>query len=101
MTVKIKLEPNPKQLELIQQSSRLYIDVINTLVAEMVEAQTQTKKTSKHINVPLNSSVKNQAIRDAKSVFKKAKKTQYQKIPILKKLLLYGIIKTIQSIRQV
>ncbi|UXV34879.1 transposase [Staphylococcus sp. IVB6181] len=85
MTVKIKLEPNKKQLELIQQSSRLYIDTVNTLVAEMVEVQTQSKKTTKHIHVPLNSSVKNQAIRDAKSVFKRAKKTQYQKIPVLKR----------------
>lgn len=85
LIVKIILDPNKKQLELIKQSSRLYIDTVNTLVAEMVEVQTQTMKTAKHIHVPLNNSVKNQAIRDAKSVFKQAKKTQYQKIPVLKR----------------
>lgn len=85
MTVKLKLEPNKAQLELIKQSSQAYINVINTLVNEMVKSETSTQKTTKHINAPLNSSVKNQAIRDAKSVFKKAKKTKYKIVPVLKK----------------
>lgn len=85
MTVKIKLEPNKAQLELIKSSSQAYINAINTLVDEMVKAQAPTQKTTKHIDVPLNSSVKNQVIRDAKSVFKKARKIEYKKVPILKK----------------
>lgn len=85
MTVKLKLAPNKQQLELIKQSSQEYIGVINTLVSEMVEAQAPTQKTTKYIDSPLNSSVKNQAIRDAKSVFKKAKKTKYKIVPVLKK----------------
>ena len=68
MTVKIKLEPNKAQLELIKSSSQAYIHAINTLVDEMVKAQAPTQKTTKHIDAPLNSSVKNQVIRDAKSV---------------------------------
>ena len=85
MTVKIKLEANKEQLELIKQSSNEYINVINTLVSEMITTQSPTPKTTKDINASLNSSVKNQAIRDAKSVFKKAKKTEYKIVPVLKK----------------
>lgn len=85
MTVKIKLEPNEAQLELIKSASQAYINVINTLVDEMVKTQASTQKSTKHIDAPLNSSVKNQAIRDAKSVFKKAKKTKCKIVPVLKK----------------
>ena len=85
MTVKIKLEPNQEQLNLIKQSSNEYINVINTLVSEMIKVQEVTQKSTKHIDAPLNSSVKNQAIRDAKSVFKKAKQSKYKIVPVLKK----------------
>lgn len=85
MTVKLKLEPNKAQLELIKLASQEYINVINTLVDEMVKSQAPTQKTTKDIDALINSAVKNQAIRDAKSVFKKAKKTKYKTVPVLKK----------------
>lgn len=85
MTVKIKLNPNQLEKELITQSSLTYINTVNSLVSEMVESKETTKKSSKDIKSPLNSSVKNQAIRDAKSVFKKAKKDNFKKVPILRK----------------
>lgn len=85
MTVKIKLNPNQLEKELITLSSLTYIQTVNSLVSEMVHSKEVTKKTSKDITSPLNSSVKNQAIRDAKSVFKKAKKENFQKVPVLKK----------------
>src|SRR5699024_6018252 len=85
VTVKLKLEPNKAQLELIKSASQEYIHVINTLVDEMVNSQAPTQKTTKDIDALINSSVKNQAIRDAKSVFKKAKKTKYKTVPVLKK----------------
>lgn len=84
-TVKFKLEPNKTQEELIRKESIEYIKQINILVEEMVEAKKPTSKTTKHVQAPLNSNVKNQLIRDAKSVFKKAKKSNFKKIPILKK----------------
>lgn len=59
--------------------------MINKLVSEMVKVQAPTQKSTKEIDAPLNSSVKNQAIRDAKSVFKKAKKAKYKIVPVLKK----------------
>ncbi|NMW17392.1 transposase, partial [Bacillus paranthracis] len=60
-------------IQLLEQSSYEYIKVIHTLVSEMAEA-----------NLP--SAVKNQAIKDAKSVFStKVKKRKYKVIPILKR----------------
>lgn len=84
MTVKIKLNPTKTQVKLIQTSSLAYIKAVNSLVSEMVIVEKVTKKTSKDVHAPLNSAVKNQAIRDAKSVFQKAKKSHFKKIPVLK-----------------
>ncbi|MGP4083064.1 RNA-guided endonuclease TnpB family protein, partial [Pseudalkalibacillus sp. R45] len=85
VTVQVKLLPNQNQSDLLSRSSTTYIATINALVAEMVQAKEPTRKTSKYVNAPLPSAVKNQAIRDAKSVFRKARKSQYRIIPILKK----------------
>lgn len=85
LTVLIKLEPTKEQVKLLDEASEEYIKVVNTLVSEMVETKSSTKKTSKNIIANLNSSVKNQAIRDSKSVFQKVKKSKYTIVPILKK----------------
>ena len=86
LTVKVKLLPTKKQIQLLQQSSHEYIRVVNTLVAEMVEEKKRLKKTTKDIPANLPSAVKNQAIKDANSVFSnKVKKSKYAIIPILKK----------------
>ena len=85
ITVNVKLKPNKFQSELLSNGSLEYILVINTLVSEMVEEKKATKKSSANIVANLNSTVKNQAIKDAKSVFAKAKKSKYKIIPILKK----------------
>ena len=85
LTVKIKLVPTKEQEYMLSNASKEYIRVVNSLVSEMVEAKENTKKTSKDIAACLNSSVKNQAIRDSKSVFQKVKKSKYEIIPVLKK----------------
>lgn len=85
ITLKIKLDPTENDIQMLKASSFVYIQTINSLVSEMVSDEKPTRKTSKDVNTPLNSAVKNQAIRDAKSVFKKAKKTKFTTIPILKK----------------
>nr|WP_275403104.1 transposase [Sporosarcina limicola] len=78
--------PTKEQIQLMEQSSRAYIKVINTLVSEMVEAKASTKKSTKDIEADIPSAVKNQAINDAKSIFsEKVKKSNYKIIPILKK----------------
>ncbi|WP_066190342.1 RNA-guided endonuclease InsQ/TnpB family protein [Gracilibacillus timonensis] len=85
ITIKIKLIPTKEQASILSEMSKTYISVINTLVSEMVDEKKSTKKSSKDISVSLPSAVKNQAIKDAKSVFKKGKKSKYKVIPILKK----------------
>ena len=85
ITVEIKLLPTKEQASILQNMSKTYISTINTLVSEMVAEKKSTKKSSKDIHVSLPSAVKNQAIKDAKSVFKKAKKNKYKNIPVLKK----------------
>ncbi|WP_419884224.1 RNA-guided endonuclease TnpB family protein [Peribacillus sp. B-H-3] len=88
ITVKIKLLPTKEQIQLLEQSSREYIKVINTLVSEMVNEKKSTKKSTKDIEANIPSAVKNQAIKDAKSVFStKVKKSKYKIVPILKKLV--------------
>ena len=85
ITVKIKLLPTKEQASILSEMSETYISTINTLVSEMVAAKKSTRKSSKDIPVSLPSAVKNQAINDAKSVFKKVKKNKYNVIPALKK----------------
>lgn len=84
ITVKIKLLPTKEQDLILTEMSKVYISTINALVDEMTEEEKTTKKTSKNVDVPLPSAVKNQAITDAKNVFKKARKTKFNKIPVLK-----------------
>ncbi|MEW9675007.1 transposase [Lentibacillus sp. L22] len=85
ITIKIKLLATKEQSSILYEMSQTYISTINTLVSEMVKEKKSTKKSSKDIHIPLPSAVKNQAIKDAKSVFKKAKKNKYEVVPNLKK----------------
>ena len=85
VTVKVKLIPTKEQSSILSEMSEEYISTINTLVSEMVAEKKSTKKTSKDVDAYLPSAVKNQAIKDAKSVFNKAKKTKFETVPILKK----------------
>lgn len=85
ITVKIKLLPTKEQDSILQNMSHTYITTINTLVSEMVTEKKNIKKSSKDISAYLPSAVKNQAIKDAKSIFKKAKKKKFKTVPVLKK----------------
>ncbi len=86
ITVKVKLLPSKEQVQLLKQSGKEYIKVINTLVSEMVAEKKSTKKSTKDVLANLPSAVKNQAIKDAKSLFStKVKKSKYKSIPTLKK----------------
>ncbi|MGE7947422.1 RNA-guided endonuclease TnpB family protein [Lysinibacillus sp. NPDC093688] len=85
ITVKVKLLPTKEQASILQNMSQSYVYTINTLVSEMVTEKKSTKKSSKDISADLPSAVKNQAIKDAKSVFKKVKKNKYKVVPVVKK----------------
>ena len=85
ITVKVKLLPTAKQASILNTMGKEYISMINTLVSEMVAEKKTTKKTTKDVPANLPSAVKNQAIKDAKSVFQKVKKSKYTIIHVLKK----------------
>jgi len=82
-TVKIKRLPTKEQEYHLIHISREYIKTVNTLVADMVKAEKILKLSSKDVHGSMPSAVKNQAIRDAKSVYRKVKKLKI--VPILKK----------------
>jgi putative transposase len=82
-TVKMKLMPTKEQKQDFIRMSKAYIKVVNDLVTEMVKAGQLLKLTSKDVCAEIPSAVKNQAIRDAKSVYRRSK--ELNKVPILKK----------------
>lgn len=83
ITVQAKIQPNKEQVNLINTTTKEYIQLINQIVSDYVTAEKDLKYTSKTISAELPSAVKNQAIQDAKSVFRKYRKTK--KHSILKK----------------
>ncbi|CAM4194357.1 RNA-guided endonuclease InsQ/TnpB family protein [Lederbergia lenta] len=85
ITVQIKILPTKDQASILERMSKTYIQTINTLVSEMITEKKSTMKSSKDIHALLPSAVKNQAIRDAKSVYKKAEKNKYKNVPVLKR----------------
>lgn len=86
ITVNVKLLPSKHLIAPLGAMMNEYITVINRLVTEMATEQKVTKKTTKDVLADLPSAVKNQAIRDAKSVFTtKVKKSRYEVIPTLRK----------------
>ncbi|WP_257959315.1 RNA-guided endonuclease InsQ/TnpB family protein [Bacillus sp. V3-13] len=86
ITVKIKLLPTKEQASILNVMSKEYIAVVNSLISEMVTEKKSTRKTTKDVPGNLPSTVKNQAIKDAKSVFStKIKKSKYTIVPVLQK----------------
>jgi putative transposase len=82
-TAKIKLLPIKEQEKHLNHISKEYIKSVNKLVDEMVQAKKLLKLSSKDVSVLMPSAVKNQAIRDAKSIYRRSK--QLKRVPILKK----------------
>ena len=75
ITVKFKLLPTKEQSKLLKDTTHEYIRLINHVVSDFVSADKILKYSSKNVIAALPSAVKNQAIRDASSVFSKYKKT--------------------------
>ena len=74
ITVKFKIMPNADQSELLEFICREYISAVNAIASDMVSSGSLLKLSSKDIFSDMPSAVKNQAIRDAKSVYTKYKK---------------------------
>lgn len=85
ITLKIRILPeNPT---LLRELAKEYIRVVNSLTENADKEGSFPRATTKNVDCNLPSAVCNQAIRDAKSVFKKIKKLGRR--PILKKPCYY------------
>ena len=71
ITTQIKLLPTPEQIILLKNTMQEYINAVNNVVNDYVVSENSVKHTSKTVIANLPSALKNQAIQDAKSVFKK------------------------------
>ncbi|UOF92265.1 hypothetical protein LSG31_08930 [Fodinisporobacter ferrooxydans] len=85
--ITIKIRINPTDSALLKQLALEYIQVVNRLTEEAEQNGAFPKVTTKDVTSNLPSAVLNQAIRDAKSVYRKGKKLG--KRPILKKPVYY------------
>lgn len=80
ITVKAKLMPTKEQSQLLKSTTREYIRLVNYIVSDCIDTGKTVKHTSATVSANLPSAVRNQAIRDGKSVYQKYKKTNIQSI---------------------
>ncbi|MEK3880492.1 RNA-guided endonuclease InsQ/TnpB family protein [Paenibacillus sp. FSL M7-0420] len=86
-TVTIQIRIFPTHPSVLVDMGNEYIRTVNELTEQAERSGTFPKITSKTIHANLPSAVKNQVIRDAKSLFQRFKKTK--KRPLLQKRLYY------------
>ena len=82
-TIQIKLLPNKEQCSILKATMKSYVALVNECVGDMVTFDEYGKLTSKNVEANLPSALKNQCISDAKSIFRKYRKTKIE--PVLKK----------------
>lgn len=73
-TIQLKLLPTKEQRQLTYMTMDTYIATVNDIVADFRAMDKTDKRTSKDVVAVLPSCLKNQCIKDAKSLFKKYKK---------------------------
>ncbi len=82
-TYQVRLYPTPEQAHLLMEHCQEYISTVNFLVEALDADMLPEKVSTKDFLAPLPSAVKNQALRDAQSVFNRS--FELGRIPILKK----------------
>ena len=80
ITVQLKLKPTQEQKALIGATMREYIRLANECLADMVTFNECGKLTSKNVSAELPSTLKSQGISDAKSAFRRYRKTGIEAI---------------------
>jgi putative transposase len=86
-TVTVQIRIYPSNPALLVQMGNEYISTVNRLTEQIELQGSFPKLTSKTVQANLPSAIKNQLIRDAKSIYQKAKKEK--KRPVLKKRVYY------------
>src|SRR5690242_9766685 len=82
-TLQLRLSPTPEQGRLLMAHCLEYISTINVLASALDVDMLPEKFSTKDFTAQLPSAVKNQALRDARSVFKRS--LELDCLPILKK----------------
>ena len=82
-TRQVRLYPTPEQSRLLMAHCQEYISTVNVLVAAFDSEMLTGKVSTKDFRAALPSAVKNQALRDAQSVFKRS--FELGRLPVLKK----------------
>lgn len=97
ITVQVKLLLTKEQVSIVKTTMQEYIYTVNNIVYQCVQVASPLKLTTKNVIAELPSALKNQAIQDANSIFKKYTKNlkannkkepdnqKEIKVPILKK----------------
>ena len=76
LTTSLKLELNSEEESILRAEMVKYIACVNFLVAQDLSGESIRKFTTKDVDAPLASAVRNQAILDAKSVLRRYAKNQ-------------------------
>ena len=74
ITVKFKIVLTKEQVQRIESISKEYIHTVNRPISSMLRSEERVKLSSKDVFANMPSAVKNQSIRDAKSICTKYKK---------------------------
>jgi putative transposase len=82
-TLQVRLYPTPEQARLLMAHCQEYISTVNVLVAAFDSDVLTGNVSTKDFTAYLSSAVKNQALRDAQSIFKRS--FELECIPMLKK----------------
>ncbi len=82
-TVQVRLYPTAEQARLLMTHSLEYIQTVNVLACAEDAGMLEDGFSTKDFTAPLPSAVKNQALRDAQSVCKRA--LELGRLPVLKK----------------
>jgi putative transposase len=82
-TVQMRLYETSQQAKLLMQHCQEYISTVNFLGAALDAEILPEKVSTKDFLAPLPSAVKNQALRDAQSVFNRS--FELGRLPVLKK----------------
>ncbi|MCY9692870.1 RNA-guided endonuclease InsQ/TnpB family protein [Paenibacillus alginolyticus] len=86
-TVTIQIRIFPTYPVLLRELGKEYIEIVNQLTAQAKAEGTFPKISTKDVEANLPSAVKNQAIRDARSIHNKSKKNEIR--PVLKRRAYY------------
>lgn len=84
LTIGVKLNPTTEQQQLIRNTMGEYIALVNDIVDYFVATDFASGLSTADVVAPLPAALKNQCIRDAKSIWRKAMKSG-TKVPVLHK----------------